>query len=95
LENEIIPIELASHVFFTYPALVEIAEGATRYFPDAMMPDKAIDLALEIAPKLREKKGNALFKKMMSLSLSKRKQVFLSVKSEAMSVINFSVLNKF
>lgn len=34
----------------TYPGLVSIVENADRYFPSGVMPDKAIDLLMEIAP---------------------------------------------
>jgi ATP-dependent Clp protease ATP-binding subunit ClpC len=52
LENEIIPLEQRFHIVFTYPALIAIAESAERYFPDAIMPDRAIDLLNELAPKI-------------------------------------------
>ncbi len=52
LENEIIKIEKNSGLYFTYQALTTIAESATRYFPEATMPDKAIDLLFELVPKM-------------------------------------------
>lgn len=52
LENEIIPIERRSRVFFTYPAIFAIAESADRYFTEGVMPQKAIDLLHEVAPRL-------------------------------------------
>ncbi len=54
LENELILAEYQLGVFFTYPALLAIADSAVRYFPDAVMPDRAIDLLLEVGPKLAE-----------------------------------------
>lgn len=42
--------ELRSPVIFTYPALKVIAESADRYFPSGVMPDKAIDLLVELMP---------------------------------------------
>lgn len=51
LQNEIVKFE-ASGIFFTYLALNEIVESSIRYFPSAIMPDKAIDLLNEIIPKL-------------------------------------------
>ncbi len=50
LENEIISLEKHNGVFFTYPALLALSEGAARYFPDAQMPDRAIELLYELAP---------------------------------------------
>ncbi|MES2213595.1 MAG: ATP-dependent Clp protease ATP-binding subunit [Patescibacteria group bacterium] len=54
LENEIIKFE-HDGMYFTYQAIEAIATSAERYFADAIMPDKAIDLLLEIVPKLRAK----------------------------------------
>ncbi len=62
LENEIIPLETRSGIFFTYPALVAIAESAERYFPDGIMPDKAIDLLFDIAPKIKSKGAHSVKK---------------------------------
>ena len=55
LENELIRFE-NDGLFFTYPALVAIAESAERYFSDGVMPDKAIDLLMEIVPRLQSQK---------------------------------------
>lgn len=52
LENEIVPIEQSSKVFFTFPALAEIAESADRYFPEGVMPEKAVRLLGEIVPRI-------------------------------------------
>ena len=54
LQNEIIALESQFHIFFTYPALVAIATSAEQYFSEGTMPDKAIDLAQELAPKIRD-----------------------------------------
>lgn len=54
LEDAAFEAELHSGVFFTYPALVAIAESAGRYFPDGVMPDKAIDLLDEVVPAVVE-----------------------------------------
>ncbi len=51
LQNELIQFENKGF-FFTYPAVAEIAESAERYFPLGVMPDKAIDLLVEMIPKL-------------------------------------------
>ncbi|MES2437147.1 MAG: AAA family ATPase [Patescibacteria group bacterium] len=52
LENEIIPLEAQFGVFFTFLSLVAIAESAERYFPDAILPDRAVDLLVELAPQI-------------------------------------------
>lgn len=52
LQNEIIQLERQYPMIFTYPSLLAIAESADRYFPNARMPDSAVDLLLELAPKI-------------------------------------------
>lgn len=50
LQNEIIPFENAG-LFFTYQSLQSLVESAERYFPDAIMPDRAVSLLTEVASK--------------------------------------------
>ncbi len=52
LEDIVLQYEAREHVFFTYQAVREIAEGADRYFSEGVMPDKAIDLLAEVVPKV-------------------------------------------
>jgi ATP-dependent Clp protease ATP-binding subunit ClpC len=42
------------HVFFTYPAVVKIAESADRYVVEGVMPDKAVSLMAEIASRAEQ-----------------------------------------
>jgi ATP-dependent Clp protease ATP-binding subunit ClpC len=42
--------ESRSRLFFTYRALETIANAADRYITEGVMPDKAVDLFVEIAP---------------------------------------------
>lgn len=58
LENEIIKFE-AQGMLFTYLSLVEMVQSGERYFPDAVMPDKAIDILTEIVPTM-ERKGKSI-----------------------------------
>lgn len=58
LENEIIKYE-AKGMLFTYLALLEMVQSGERYFPNAVMPDKAIDILTEIVPML-ERKGKTI-----------------------------------
>lgn len=55
LEDEVSRFERSGKLFFTYPAIEAIADGAVRYFPDSIMPDKAVDLVSEIVPQAIEK----------------------------------------
>jgi ATP-dependent Clp protease ATP-binding subunit ClpC len=62
LQNEIVKYE-RSGMFFTYGSLVAIVDGAERYFPDGVMPDKAIDLLEEVVPQLVSKGRHIVEKK--------------------------------
>lgn len=53
LEDEALRAERAAGVLFTYQALRATAESAERYFFEGVMPDKAIDLLLELVPKVK------------------------------------------
>lgn len=53
LEGEAVRAEARSGVVFTYPALRTVAESAERYFFEGVMPDKAIDLLVELVPKMK------------------------------------------
>lgn len=64
--------EKKNPVFFTYPAVVEIIKGAEHYFSDGVMPDKAIDLLVELVPTMLAKGGH-LIKKFDVLEFIKDK----------------------
>lgn len=53
LQDEALRAERAAQVLFTYQALRATAESAERYFFEGVMPDKAIDLLLELVPKVK------------------------------------------
>ena len=53
LEDTALREEYQHGVFFTYQALRAVAESAEQYFFEGVMPDKAIDLLLELAPKAK------------------------------------------
>jgi len=48
--------EVEEHVFFTYQTIETIRDSAERYFPSGVMPDKAIDLLVEIVSRAAQKK---------------------------------------
>ncbi len=62
LEDRALVLERKSHVVFTYPAIKTVAESADQYFPYGVMPDKAVDLLLEIVPEM-EQKGITIIEK--------------------------------
>ena len=53
LQDEAIRFEAREKIFFTYPAIETIAKSADRYFPSGVMPDKAVDLLIEIIPHVK------------------------------------------
>lgn len=55
LENRLLALEHQNGIMFTYPAVISIVRSAVRYFPSGVMPDKAIDLLVEIIPFVKSK----------------------------------------
>ena len=53
VEEEALRAEKKSGIMFTYPAIRTVTESAERYFFEGVMPDKAIDLLLELVPKVK------------------------------------------
>jgi len=49
LEAKIAPIEIKNHVAFTYSALASCIDFSARYMHDGVLPEKAIELAREVA----------------------------------------------
>ncbi len=50
IAREALAIERVYEIFYTYPAILEIAKSAEYYFPDGVSSDKAEDLLTEISP---------------------------------------------
>ncbi|MCI0679882.1 ATP-dependent Clp protease ATP-binding subunit, partial [bacterium] len=55
LEDSAERIESGTGVFFTYPVFLEIVRSADSYFPLGIMPDKAVDFMVELAPQVAGK----------------------------------------
>lgn len=72
LETEVGPIEAASGIFFTYPALELIVENAERFFSDGSLKEKSIDLIIELVPML-QKAGKRVVHKEDVLALVEAK----------------------
>lgn len=51
VQNAIVHIEKEQGIFFTYQSVREIVEGASRYFSEGLLIDKAIDILEEITAK--------------------------------------------
>ena len=54
--------ERYNRIFYTYPAITEIIRSAEHYFSDGIMPDKAIDLLVELTPTMLAKGGHIVKK---------------------------------
>jgi ATP-dependent Clp protease ATP-binding subunit ClpC len=50
IAREALEAEKTYEIFYTYPAILEIARGAEYYFPDGVSGDKAKDLLTELSP---------------------------------------------
>lgn len=72
LEDVAEDIEKRNRIFFTYPAIVEVLRGAQQYFSNGVMPDKAIDLLVELTPAMLGKGGH-LVKKLDVLNFIREK----------------------
>lgn len=64
--------ERRNPIYFTYPAITEIIHCAQNYFTEGIMPDKAIDLLVEIAPTVLSRGGH-LVKKLEVLQFVREK----------------------
>jgi ATP-dependent Clp protease ATP-binding subunit ClpA len=63
LEERADDLEERTGVFFSYPAILEIAQNASRYFTGQVISDKALDILLEL-PQIAAKHGrNVVTKK--------------------------------
>ena len=56
LQDIAIKYEKKNKVTFTFPAIQAIVEGADQYITEGVMPDKAVDLLVEISPVAKQKK---------------------------------------
>lgn len=54
--------ERRNPIFFTYPAITEIISGAQHYFSEGVMPDKAIDILVELTPSMLARGGHIVKK---------------------------------
>lgn len=72
LEDVAEETEKRNKIFFTYPAVVEIVRSAEQYFSEGVMPDKAIDLLVELTPAMLAKGGH-LVKKLDVLQFVREK----------------------
>ncbi len=56
LEDSATELERRNRVIFTYPAILETITSVENYFPDGVMPEKAIDILIELTPMMVQKK---------------------------------------
>ena len=60
LESIALSTEIKHKVLFTYPALTTITSAADRYVVDGVMPDKAIELLIEVATRATQSKQSVI-----------------------------------
>lgn len=65
-------LETNNNVLFTYESVIHAVRGAKSYFQDPIMPDKAIDLMVELPARLKQQ-GRVLVTKDDVLSLIQEK----------------------
>ncbi len=62
LEMQAFRFEARHHLLFTYPALEAIAMSADRYISTGIMPDKAVDMLIELSPAMKIAKKTVVTK---------------------------------
>lgn len=62
LQNEVYALETKHGVLFSYPSLIAVVQSAQRYFGEAVLADKALDIIHEIIPDIKSQ-GKKLIKK--------------------------------
>src|SRR3989338_5790703 len=72
LEDTAETLEKKNRIFFTYPAIVEVLRSADQYMSDGVMPDKAVDLLIELTPASLAK-GVTLVKRLEVLQFVREK----------------------
>ncbi len=72
LEDEVAVVESEEDIFFTYPALEELATAAAEYFTGSSVSDKATDLLYEIVPRVHNKDRQVVFRSDVSDLLEAR-----------------------
>jgi len=60
------------NIFFTYPALVRIAESADQYIVDGVMPDKAVSLLSEVASEAMQERRMLVHVAFVDACVSKK-----------------------
>ena len=63
LEDGALLMESRYGIYFTYASITEILKSAENYINEGIMPDKATDLLMEIAPYMRQKQKTLVEKK--------------------------------
>jgi ATP-dependent Clp protease ATP-binding subunit ClpA len=66
LEERADDLEIQTGIFFSYPAILEIAENASRYFTGGVISDKALDMLSELPISVARNGQNMVTKKDVS-----------------------------
>ncbi|MGM0482724.1 MAG: AAA family ATPase [Patescibacteria group bacterium] len=82
LEDRLLSLESENDVMFTFPAVMEMVRSANRYFPSGVMPDKAIDLLVEITPFVKSRNLDIITKKEVEDFIRKKTGIPVGAVSE-------------
>ncbi len=82
LEEKLLRVEKENGITFTYPAILSIVSSARRYFPGGVMPDKAMDLLIEVAPYAVSKKIKMVEKEDVETLVRKKTGIPVGVVTE-------------
>jgi ATP-dependent Clp protease ATP-binding subunit ClpC len=72
LEDALVGYEHRHDVYFTFPALVRVAEAAEQYVVEGVMPDKAVDLLAEVASRAGTKRIMTIWPEFVEECVSKK-----------------------
>ena len=67
LEERADDLEMRTGIFFSYPAILEITENASRYFTSGVVSDKALDMLSELPISVAKNGRNMVTKKDVSI----------------------------
>jgi ATP-dependent Clp protease ATP-binding subunit ClpC len=67
LEERADDLEMQTGIFFSYPAILEISENASRYFTGGVVSDKALDMLSELPIFVARNGRNVVTKKDVSV----------------------------
>ena len=78
ISREALEIESIYNIYYTYPAILEITDGADYYFPEGVSGDKAEDLLREITPWAKGKNIKTITREDVMLYIEEKTDIPIS-----------------